>query len=166
MSQSCRPNWGLRANAVGLACLFISGCEGPVREPVTGPEPNALARVAGDQDERPFYHHMGEQIFLEVDPSRIVVSAPQLSGADVLEVLGREGLTALSDSPIGGLSVTHRLVQLQGGQSAAAVKAAVDRLRTSGRFVFVSNTYRLASNGSPIVPLNRLGSDSAVLMEE
>ncbi len=107
-----------------------------------------------ERQDRPFFYHEGQQIFLSVEPTRLTV-VPEVAGDTnrIRQVLTEFGTAPLAIRPLG--LENHWFVHLPAGTTAARAEAAARRLRLSPGIRFASAAY-LVSDTCPVILVNRL----------
>jgi subtilisin family serine protease len=141
-----------KAHFLALAILaFGAACQDSLTDPApTAPRPN-LSLAADSSGE--FYYYQGAKVFLDVDPSRLVVVGPATDGvAGTLRGIGvtTERAERLQQAP------NHWVIRLAGATTAVQAAAARTLLKADTRYRFVSNVYKTRSGGDDVIPLNRV----------
>jgi hypothetical protein len=126
---------------VAVVAAGLASCSDPV-----GPDI--------ERQDRPFYYHEGQQIFLSVEPTRLTV-VPEVAGDTnrVRQVLAELGLVPHLMQPL--WLENHWFVHLPASTSAARAEEAARRLRLSPGIRFASAAY-LAGENCPVLLVNRL----------
>jgi hypothetical protein len=149
------PSFGLRkvvnVRAVTLVILAIaSGCHDSPTDSAQLPTRPSFSLAADSAGE--YYYYQGDKVFLDVDPTRIVVvtRTPTVAAA-ALRGIGiatdrQERLPQASD---------HWLFRLSATTIAQAIDARAS-LKANGRYRFVSNVYKTHNSGDDVIPLNRV----------
>jgi subtilisin family serine protease len=112
-------------------------------------------------DSTPFYYYQDQKILLNVDPSRLVVSAAagidaaSIAASSVHSVLAASGLSLDSVKPI-MQAADHAVLYFPRAVPAAAKNAVLAVLKQDPRFRFVSPVYTAQVSGSDVIPLDRV----------
>ena len=130
--------------AAALACT--DSASNPLMPP-TQMSSSVLADAAGD-----FYYYQGEKLYLDVDPTRLVVvgsTTDRAAGA-----LRSLGVTAERAERLPALD--HWLLRLSPTTTVAQATVARATLKADRTNKFVSNVYRLRNTTDEVIPLNRV----------
>jgi subtilisin family serine protease len=153
MTRSVSGRVGSLTALVGGILATLSGCDRPA-DPLAPPGSRA-ARAGAGASPHPFYYYQGEPVYLDADPTRIVVATHGAPADAARQVLATLGITA-TPSPL-PQAADHWLLTLPGGTDRAVAEQARARLRSDGRFAFVSEAFKApAWNDADVILVDRL----------
>ena len=135
-----------------IICVLLAGASACQDSPTDLLPSSQQVATNSLADSDAYYYYQGGKVFLDLDPTRLVVAAQDPSPAiDELRSLGinTEKSEALP-------APDHWLLRLSAGTTTDRAKAASASLRTDQRFTFVSNVFKTRNGGDDIIPLNRL----------
>lgn len=134
-----------------------AGCD--TDRPLAPTRPSAS--VVAAPDSTPFYYYQDQKIFLNIDPSRVIVST--VHGVDAPSAVTTIGRAALSASGVSLDSVKplmqapdHAVAYLPKATPAAVTSGLRAALAQDSRFRFVSPVYSTQAGGSEVIPLDRV----------
>lgn len=143
-----------RYPVLGALLLFVlAGCNDDL-QPTS---PDAVSSTwAAVQDERPFYYHQGERVYLDIDPQQIVVAGQgQVVTQAAKEVLRTLGLRIV-DSKVLPQVAGYFVLRLPAGTTPGSATAATASLRADARVQFATVGYKVLGTNSPILLINRV----------
>ncbi|MEX1187577.1 MAG: S8 family serine peptidase [Gemmatimonadaceae bacterium] len=109
---------------------------------------NLAADTAGE-----YYYHQGEKVYLDLDPTRLVVVSP--APYPVADALRAIGITS-GESERLLQAPDHWLFRLSAATTAEQAVAGSTLLKGDRRYRFVSNVYKTRHGGDDVIPLNRV----------
>lgn len=140
----------VRSSAV-LVVALAAACQDSPTDLRSGPPQASVAAAADTGGE--YYYYQGQKIFLDVDPTRIVVegASPDRAAAS----LRRAGAAIEHVSPL-PQARDHWVLQLAGVANAQQARAARASIIADRGYRYVSNVYKVHGTGSEVVPLDRV----------
>lgn len=142
---------------IGCVVGGLAACESD--RPLAPTRPTASVVTASDST--PFYYYQGQKIYLNVDPSRLVVSG--VHGVDPASAVTAIARAVLSASGVSLDSVEpimqepdHDLAYLPQATPAAVTAGFRAALAKNPQFRFVSPVYTTQVGGAQVVPLDRV----------
>jgi len=140
----------VRSSAV-LVVAFAAACQDSPTAVGNGPPQASVAAAADTAGE--YYYYQGQRIYLDVDPTRMVVEGPSPDRAAA--ALRRAGVAIERSSPL-PQARDHWVLHLAGSATAQQARAARASIIGDRGFRFVSNVYKVHGAGSDVVPLDRV----------
>ncbi|HET7622212.1 MAG TPA: S8 family serine peptidase [Gemmatimonadaceae bacterium] len=170
-------SWNAWLRRTSLRVVLVGGAFGLLaceREPLPV-APSMAGNIASSPvASAPFYYYEGQKIYVEVDPSRLVVDdgdgdprrMAQMTPQQIA-FAGEQVVRSAQDvlTPLGiSVDTSHALIQMAGHwvmhlrtvPGAASMRVARDNLVSSGRFRFAAPAYRFPGSGGDYLLVNRL----------
>lgn len=140
--------------AVALAVATISSaCVDDSNSPLN-PKLGSLQVVAADSD--PFYYYQGQPVYLDLDPTRLVIASTLPSPeTTITDVVGNVGLQVSSVTRLTQMR-DHWLVRLPDATARTQAATARKQLETVASVTFASNAYTTRDEGHDVLLLDRL----------
>jgi serine protease len=127
------------------------GCQDSPTGPLHAPLQPSLSFAADSGGD--YYYYMAEKIYLDVDPTRMVVvtSTPDIATRALSSIgMTTERTERLPQAP------DHWLVRMSPGTTTAQAASARATLKADSRYRFVSNVFKTRKTGDDVVPLDRV----------
>ncbi len=145
---------------LGVTALgMLTACQTQERLVAPVETASSTALLAPANSERPFYYYEGKPVYLEADPTTVIVSTrdglPAVAAEAAKGALASFAGVRVSDEG-GTLSVPgHRALKLVGA-TRDNVDSLVASLRRDARFEFASPAFRAVDGGQPVWLVNQL----------
>jgi len=142
---------------LGLSALAaLAACDTQDRLTAPAGVATAAALLTPTAPDRPFYYYEGAPIYLEADPTTLIVSTREPSPAQAARgVLAAFAGVQVSDD-VATLSVSgHRVLKVVGA-TRANVDSLAASLRKDARFEFAAPAFRAAQDGQRVWLVNQL----------